>query len=147
MSQFLQYYKAVEDTFGHKASKECSIKIQFNYLKTHGTSLKVHVNKHPHPLATDEPTPKAPKITNFYTEKGSELPVLPKLDRMAIALCCSNHLLPFDIAEDTIFKWVCDFCGLDRKREADRITFLAKNWSDTTAGIFKNNFVSIMYDG
>ena len=43
------------------------------------------MNKHPH-LATDEPTPKAPQITNFYTKKAIELPVLPKLDRVAIAL-------------------------------------------------------------
>ena len=45
-------------------------------------------------------------------------------------------MLPFDIVDDPIFEWGFDFCGFDRKRVADRVTFLSKEWSDKTAGIF-----------
>ena len=126
MSQFLSFYKSKETEPGFKFCKSCPAKIKFNDLKSHGTSLKAHItNKHPEFLVTESGSAaKVPKITEFYTEKSGDFPVLPKLDRVAIALCCSSHVLPFDIVEDNIFKWGFDFCGYSRKKIAERVTML-----------------------
>ena len=149
MSQFLSFYKSKETEPGFKFCKSCPAKIKFNDLKSHGTSLKAHItNKHPEFLVTESGSAaKVPKITEFYTEKSGDFPVLPKLDRVAIALCCSSHVLPFDIVEDNIFKWGFDFCGYSRKKIAERVTMLAKDWTTKTVVMFKNKLVSLMLDG
>jgi len=129
--------------------KTCQTKIKFVSSHLHGSSLTKHVKaKHPDLLNDTEGTPsKVPKITNFLSSTSTELPSLSKLDRQAIAICASQHPLPFSVVDDEIFSWAFDCSGINRQKIATRISEIGQEWRRNICSQISHKLVSIMLDG
>ena len=56
------------------------------------------------------------------------MPISPLLDCQAIAACCVNHILPFDIVDDSVFALAYNCKIKSRTRFGDWVTELAMGW-------------------
>lgn len=116
--------------------KYCNCLIKFVNSHSHLSSLKKHLQaKHAEKLEENQPQPKRIKISDFFSNSQSSLPMLPSIDRQAIAACCASHVLPFDIVEDPIFQWAYPCSVTDRKKLSARIQSIASEWRSKIKGM------------
>jgi hypothetical protein len=130
---------------GKRKCKHCDYEAKFESSHKHSSNLRNHIATK-HPALLQGSSPKVPKLDDYFI-KADSLPSLPAIDRQAIAACCSNHVLPFDIVEDKMFQWAYDCQVKSASRLSNRISELAEDWRQKILSDFKGRFLTIMLDG
>ena len=87
---------------------------------------------------------KTSQITKYF--KSESKSTLPTLKRIAIATCCSRHVLPFTFFEDPYIKWATGISG-SHNSIRENVESIAKEIKDFTNEKLSGNDVIIAYDG